>query len=239
MPRGRFDARHGSIRDLPFLRQRSSPARAETRGFRPGAGLGRAANARRAIERGPRPFDEEPPKRGLIFNGAFVLPSEDTASHRAQHRQGRALRVGLRPSLDRACARRPGQSSGRDEGMLTSVDAVRQPNQPLNPLSTSSQGAPKQLMAKSVGIPDRAKLRSVIAHQARRDDRRAWPRIPSRQRQHEQAASKARTHDRSYAFAKNVARFFLRSGGRPHMTAPTRSPKTLLDSSCDPGAVHT
>jgi hypothetical protein len=29
------------------------------------AGLGRAANARRAIERGPGPFGEEPPKRWL------------------------------------------------------------------------------------------------------------------------------------------------------------------------------
>ena len=34
------------------------------------AGLGRTANARRAIERASRPFGEKPPKRGLIFNGA-------------------------------------------------------------------------------------------------------------------------------------------------------------------------
>jgi len=61
----------------------------------------------------------------------------------------RRLRRWPAASLDRACARRHGQSSGRDEGMLTSVeqrdDAVRQPNQPLTLPSTSSQGAPKQL----------------------------------------------------------------------------------------------
>ena len=34
------------------------------------AGLGRAANARRAIEHGPRPFGEEPPTGRLILNRA-------------------------------------------------------------------------------------------------------------------------------------------------------------------------
>ncbi len=83
------------------------------------AGLGRAANARRAIEHGPRPFGEEPPVRWLIFNRAFLMPAEDSASHRAQHRQGRALRVGLRPSLDSACARRNSGAarSGRGNGL--------------------------------------------------------------------------------------------------------------------------
>ncbi len=45
----------------PFLRQRSQPAWAETRASR-AAGLGCAANVRRAIERGPSPEGEEPPK---------------------------------------------------------------------------------------------------------------------------------------------------------------------------------
>ncbi len=50
----------GAVQDLCFLRPRSSPVRAETRAGQ--AGLGRAANARRAIERSPRPFGEEPPE---------------------------------------------------------------------------------------------------------------------------------------------------------------------------------
>jgi hypothetical protein len=37
------------------------------------AGLGRAANARRAIEHGPRPFGEEPPKRWLKSSGGCTL----------------------------------------------------------------------------------------------------------------------------------------------------------------------
>jgi hypothetical protein len=83
------------------------------------AGLGRAANARRAIERGPRRFGEEPPRRWPIFNSAFLIPTGNSASHRARHRQGRALRVGLRPSLDRACARRSSDlaRSGRGNGL--------------------------------------------------------------------------------------------------------------------------
>ena len=83
------------------------------------AGLGRAANARRAIERGPRLFGEEPPSRWLIFSCASLMPTGDLASHRARHRQGRALRVGLRPSLDRACARRSSETarSGRGNGL--------------------------------------------------------------------------------------------------------------------------
>jgi len=184
MPRGRFDARHGSIRDLPFLRQRSSPARAETRGFRPGAGLGRAANARRAIERGPRPFDEEPPKRGLIFNGAFVMPSEDTASHRAQHRQGRALRVGLRPSLDRACARRSSNAarSARGNGLQTEQGNWTEMGMKA-PLTESSKAPPESCTDASKecmevpaftrftllpGLPVRASFLSVLnAHDLR------------------------------------------------------------------------
>jgi len=49
---------------------------------------------------------------------AHLMPSGDRASHRAQHRQGRALRVGLRPSPDRACARRSSNRarSGRGNG---------------------------------------------------------------------------------------------------------------------------
>ncbi len=83
------------------------------------AGLGRAANARRAIERDPRPFGEEPPTRWQIFNRVFLMPSEDSASHRARRRQGQALRVGLRPSLDGACARRSSDAarSGRGNGL--------------------------------------------------------------------------------------------------------------------------
>jgi hypothetical protein len=59
------------------------------------AGLGRAAHARRAIERDPRPFGEEPLKRWLIFNSALLIPTGNSASHHAQRRQGRALQVGL------------------------------------------------------------------------------------------------------------------------------------------------
>ena len=91
------------------------------------AGLGRAANARRAIEHRPRPFGEEPPRGRLIFKrpcsvdgntlGAST-PTNHLGSHRARRRQGQALRVGLRPSLDRAFARcssdaaRSGQRNG-------------------------------------------------------------------------------------------------------------------------------
>jgi len=83
------------------------------------AGLGRGANARRAIERGPRPSGEEPPTRRLIFNSAFLISTGNSASHRAQRRQGRALRVGLRPSLDGACARSSSDlaRSGRGNGL--------------------------------------------------------------------------------------------------------------------------
>jgi len=83
------------------------------------AGLGRAANARRAIERGPRRLGEEPPRRWLIFNSAFLIPIGNSASHRARHRQGHALGVGLRPSLDGTCARRSSETarSGRGNGL--------------------------------------------------------------------------------------------------------------------------
>jgi len=92
------------------------------------AGLGRAANARRAIERGPRPFGDEPPRGRLIFNrpcsvdgntlGAST-PTNHPGSHRARRRQGQALWVGLRPSLDHACAQRSLDTarSGRRNGL--------------------------------------------------------------------------------------------------------------------------
>jgi len=92
------------------------------------AGLGRAANARRAIERGPRPFGEEPPRARLISNrpcsvdgntlGAST-PTNHVGSHLARRHQGQALRVGLRPSLDRSCAQRSFDTarSGRRNGL--------------------------------------------------------------------------------------------------------------------------
>ena len=92
------------------------------------AGLGRAANARRAIEHGPCPFGEEPPRGRLIFNRPCSIdgntlgastPTNHPGSHRARRHQGQALRVGLRPSLDRACAQRSFETarSGRRNGL--------------------------------------------------------------------------------------------------------------------------
>ena len=43
------------------------------------AGLGRAANPRRAIERDPRPFGVEPPKEGIKLNTAHSLPGSNAA----------------------------------------------------------------------------------------------------------------------------------------------------------------
>jgi hypothetical protein len=90
------------------------------------AGLGRAANARRAIERGPRPFREEPPKgrpiskhprsaRQTLLRG----DANHVGSHRARHRQGHGPRVGLRPRLDSVSARRSANTarSGRRNGL--------------------------------------------------------------------------------------------------------------------------
>ena len=91
------------------------------------AGLGRAANARRAAERGPRPFGEEPP----TFKPKHTLsaarrsarqswtPDRLSVSRCARRHQGHAPWVGLRPSLDRACAQRSFDAarSGRRNGL--------------------------------------------------------------------------------------------------------------------------
>lgn len=54
----------------PFLRQRSSPVRAETRGLRPGGARSRG-QCSRAAERDSRPFGEEPPEAWLIPDRGF------------------------------------------------------------------------------------------------------------------------------------------------------------------------
>ena len=93
------------------------------------AGLGRAANARRAIERGPRPFGEEPPRQTYKSKQALSMtwkgphqswtPDRLSVSRCARRRQGHALWVGLGPSLDRACAQRSSDAarSGRRNGL--------------------------------------------------------------------------------------------------------------------------
>src|SRR5438552_649536 len=44
------------------------------------AGLGRAANARRAIERGPRPFGEEPPRERIKSKHTLSMARDVLAS---------------------------------------------------------------------------------------------------------------------------------------------------------------
>jgi hypothetical protein len=119
------------------------------------AGLGRAANARRAIERGPRPFGEEPPKRGPIFNGAFLMPSGDRASHRAQHRQGRALPVGLKPSLDRACSRRSSDAARSVRGNGRQIEQGNWMEIGMKvPRTESSQAPPESCAGSSLNNPE-------------------------------------------------------------------------------------
>jgi hypothetical protein len=83
---------------------------------------------------------------------------------------------------------------------------------------TLSQGAQQQLMAKSVGIPDRD--HSVLSSRvtARQDGGRARPRIPSRPAAHDTPHQQAGHMTALLLRPSLLLNNLLRTGGRPHMT---------------------
>ena len=120
----RDDHRHGSIQDLAFLRQRSSPGRAETRGFRPGGARSRG-QPERPCSAGTRAarqsavlasFGEEPPtehERGdvkpegvgdVAFGSCPIQPVSRTTKELevwARPQRGAALRIPAGPKTVR------------------------------------------------------------------------------------------------------------------------------------------